>query len=33
MFTENKTTEFQREYVDDIKNSIVAFENCYFEYD
>ena len=28
MFTENKTTEFKREYVDDIKNTIVAFANC-----
>ena len=28
MFTENKTTEFKREYVDDIKNTIVAFVNC-----
>ncbi len=27
MFTENKTTEFKREYVDDIKNTIVAFAN------
>lgn len=28
MFTENKTTELKREYVDDIKNTIVAFANC-----
>ena len=28
MFAENKTTEFKREYVDDIKNTIVAFANC-----
>lgn len=28
MFTENKTTEFKREYVDDIKNTIIAFANC-----
>ncbi|MDO4344233.1 MAG: putative DNA binding domain-containing protein [Eubacteriales bacterium] len=28
MFMENKTTEFKREYVDDIKNTIVAFANC-----
>ncbi|GAA0804141.1 putative DNA binding domain-containing protein [Faecalicatena orotica] len=28
MFTENKTTEFKREYIDDIKNTIVAFANC-----
>lgn len=28
MFTENKTTEFKSEYVDDIKNTIVAFANC-----
>lgn len=28
MLTENKTTEFKREYVDDIKNTIVAFANC-----
>ena len=27
MFTENKTTEFRREYVDDIKNTVVAFAN------
>lgn len=26
MFAENKTTEFKREYVDDIKNTIIAFE-------
>ena len=25
MFVENKTTEFKREYVEDIKNTIVAF--------
>ncbi|WP_130862820.1 RNA-binding domain-containing protein [Bacilliculturomica massiliensis] len=28
MFTESKTTEFKRKYVDDIKNTIVAFANC-----
>ncbi|MBR2130916.1 MAG: putative DNA binding domain-containing protein [Oscillospiraceae bacterium] len=28
MFTENKTTEFKREYVEDIKNTIIAFANC-----
>lgn len=28
MLLENKTTEFKREYVDDIKNTIVAFANC-----
>ena len=28
MFTENKTTKFKREYVDDIKNTVVAFANC-----
>jgi len=28
MFIENKTTEFKREYVEDIKNTIVAFANC-----
>ena len=28
MFTENKTTEFKRKYVDDIKNTIIAFANC-----
>ena len=28
MFTENKMTEFKREYVNDIKNTIVAFANC-----
>lgn len=28
MLTENKTTEFKREYVDDIKNTVVAFANC-----
>lgn len=26
MLVENMTTEFKREYVDDIKNTIVAFE-------
>ena len=25
---ENKTTEYKREYVDDIKNTIIAFANC-----
>lgn len=28
MPVENKTTEFKREYVDDIKNTIIAFANC-----
>ena len=28
MLTENKTTEFKRKYVDDIKNTITAFANC-----
>ena len=28
MFTENKTTELKREYVDDIKNTAIAFANC-----
>ena len=28
MFVENKTTEFKRKYVEDIKNTIVAFANC-----
>lgn len=28
MFVENKTTEFKRDYVEDIKNTIVAFANC-----
>ena len=28
MFVENKTIEFKREYVDDIKNTIIAFANC-----
>ncbi|WP_294562752.1 RNA-binding domain-containing protein [uncultured Traorella sp.] len=28
MLIENKTTEFKREYVDDIKNTIIAFANC-----
>ena len=28
MFIENKTTEFKREYVEDVKNTIVAFANC-----
>lgn len=28
MFVENKTTEFKREYVENIKNTIVAFANC-----
>ena len=27
MLVENKTTEFKREYVDDIKKTIVAFAN------
>ena len=27
MLTENKFTEFKREYVDDIKNTVVAFAN------
>lgn len=28
MLTENKTTELKREYVDDIKNTVIAFANC-----
>ncbi len=28
MFTENKTMELKREYVDDIKNTVIAFANC-----
>lgn len=28
MLIENKTTEFKREYVEDIKNTIIAFANC-----
>ncbi len=28
MYVENKTTELKREYVDDIKNTIIAFANC-----
>lgn len=28
MFVENRTTEFKREFVEDIKNTIVAFANC-----
>lgn len=28
MYTENKTTELKREYVDNIKNTIIAFANC-----
>ena len=28
MLVENKTTEFKREYVEDIKNTIAAFANC-----
>ena len=28
MLVENKTTEFKWEYVEDIKNTIVAFANC-----
>ncbi len=28
MFIENKTTEFKRKYVEDIKNTIIAFANC-----
>ena len=28
MISENKTTEFKREYVEDIKNTIIAFANC-----
>lgn len=28
MMIENKTTEFKREYVDDIKKTIIAFANC-----
>jgi ATP-dependent DNA helicase RecG len=25
---ENKTTELKREYIDDIKNTVIAFANC-----
>ena len=28
MMIENKTTEFKREYIDDIKNTVIAFANC-----
>lgn len=28
MIAENKTTEFKREYIEDIKNTIIAFANC-----
>lgn len=28
MIAENKTTEFKRKYVEDIKNTIIAFANC-----
>lgn len=28
MFVENKTTEFKREYIEDVKNTIIAFANC-----
>lgn len=28
MLFENKTTELKREYVDDIKNTVIAFANC-----
>jgi len=28
MLIENKTTEFKREYVEDIKNTVIAFANC-----
>jgi ATP-dependent DNA helicase RecG len=28
MFIENKTIEFKREYVEDIKNTVIAFANC-----
>ena len=28
MVAENKTTEFKREYTEDIKNTIIAFANC-----
>lgn len=28
MRIENKTIEFKREYIDDIKNTIIAFANC-----
>ena len=28
MYVENKKTELKREYVDDIKNTIIAFANC-----
>ena len=28
MLIENRTTEFKREYVDDIRNTAIAFANC-----
>lgn len=28
MLIENKTTEFKREYIDEIKNTVIAFANC-----
>ncbi len=28
IFVENKTIKFKRKYVEDIKNTIVAFANC-----
>lgn len=28
IIAENKTTEFKREYIEDIKNSIIVFANC-----
>ena len=28
MFSEGKTIEFKRQYVDDIKNTVTAFANC-----
>ena len=31
MFTENKTTELKREYVDDIKNTAIGYTNKVLE--
>ena len=28
MFTDNKTAELKREYVDNVKNAAIAFANC-----
>ena len=28
MFTENKAADFEMEYVDDIKTTVIAFANC-----